>query len=78
LPLDNPYSSQIEAIARDTSNGESLEDYLEASGTTAFLVVHDDQLLYERYFSGYDRTSMHTSFSMARSFASALVGIAID
>ncbi len=78
LPADNPYSSQIAAIARDTSNGESLEDYLEASGTTAFLVVHDDKLLYERYFSGYDRTSMHTSFSMAKSFASALVGIAID
>jgi CubicO group peptidase (beta-lactamase class C family) len=78
LPADNPYSSQIEAIARDTSNGESLEDYLEASGTTAFLVVHDDKLLYERYFSGYERTSMLTSFSMAKSFTSALVGIAID
>jgi CubicO group peptidase (beta-lactamase class C family) len=77
LPADNPYASQIEAIGRDSSNG-SLEDYLEASGTTAFLVIHDDKLLYERYFNGYDETSIHTSFSMAKSFASALVGIAID
>jgi CubicO group peptidase (beta-lactamase class C family) len=77
LPADNPYASQIEAIGRDSSNG-SLERYLQASGTTAFLVVHDDKLLYERYFNGYDQRSLNTSFSMAKSFASALVGIAID
>jgi len=77
LPADNLYASQIEAIARDSSNG-SLERYLEASGTTAFLVVHDDKLLYERYFNGYDQRSVNTSFSMAKSFASALVGLAID
>ena len=31
LPADNRYASQIEAIARDTNNGESLEEYLDAS-----------------------------------------------
>jgi CubicO group peptidase (beta-lactamase class C family) len=77
LPEDNPYASHIEAIARDSSNG-SLEEYLDASGTTAFLVIHDDKLLYERYLDGYDEHSIHTSFSMAKSFASALVGVAID
>jgi CubicO group peptidase (beta-lactamase class C family) len=41
-------------------------------------VVHDDKLLYERYSNGYDEHSIQTSFSMAKSFASALVGIAID
>ncbi len=78
LPADNPYASQIEAIARESGNGESLESFLASSGTTAFLVVHDDEVLYERYFDGYDETSLNTSFSMAKSFASALVGIAID
>jgi CubicO group peptidase (beta-lactamase class C family) len=77
LPADNPYASQIEAVGGDSSNG-SLERYLQASGTTAFLVVHDDKLLYERYFNGYDQRSVNTSFSMAKSFASSLVGIAID
>jgi CubicO group peptidase (beta-lactamase class C family) len=77
LPADNPYASQIEAIASDSSNG-SLEDYLDASGTTAFLVIHNDKLLYERYFNGYDERSVQTSFFMAKSFASALVGIALD
>jgi CubicO group peptidase (beta-lactamase class C family) len=77
LPAENPYGSQIEAIGNRSSNG-SFEDYLDSSGTTAFLVIHHDKLLYEKYFNGYDERSQNTSFSMAKSFASALVGIAID
>jgi CubicO group peptidase (beta-lactamase class C family) len=78
LAAENSYVSQIEAIGHDVNNGGSLESYLKSSGTTAFLVIHDDKLVYERYFDGYDETSIQTSFSMAKSFASALVGIAID
>jgi CubicO group peptidase (beta-lactamase class C family) len=77
LPADNHYASQIEAIGNRSTNG-SLVDYLQSSGTTAFLVIHDDELVYERYFNGYNERSLNTSFSMAKSFASALVGIAID
>lgn len=77
LPADNPYASQIEAIGNRSTNG-SLVNYLESSGTTAFLMLRDDKVLYERYFNGYDERSLNTSFSMAKSFASALVGIAID
>jgi hypothetical protein len=51
LPADNPYTSQIEAIGNRSTNS-SLVDYLDSSGTTAFLVLHDDELLYERYFNG--------------------------
>ena len=78
LPAGTPDASQIEAVARHSGNGENLADYLDASGTTAFLVFHDDKVLYERYFDGYDEASLQTSFSMAKSYASALVGIAID
>jgi CubicO group peptidase (beta-lactamase class C family) len=77
LPADNPYASQVEAIGDRSING-SFEDYLEASGTTAFLVVDDNKVLYEKYFNGYNGRSLNTSFSMAKSLASALVGIAID
>lgn len=55
-----------------------LDAFLAGSGTTAFLVLRDDQLLYERYFGGYGRESVQTSFSTAKSFVSALVGIAIS
>lgn len=77
LPGYNPYASQIETIT-NTYNDGSFGDYLDSSGTTAFLVVRNDKLLYERYFNGYDQSSIHTSFSMAKSFASGLVGIAIE
>jgi CubicO group peptidase (beta-lactamase class C family) len=57
---------------------EPLDEFLTDTGTTAFLVVRDDALLYEGYFNGYDRESTQTSFSVAKSFVSALVGIAIE
>ena len=54
-----------------------LAEFLEDKGTTAFIVIHGDTLLYERYFNGSSREDIQTSFSVAKSFASALVGIAI-
>ncbi len=56
----------------------SLDDLLEATGTTAFLVIKDDVVLYEGYFNGYARDSIVTSFSIAKSITSLLVGMAID
>jgi CubicO group peptidase (beta-lactamase class C family) len=55
-----------------------FEVFLKASNTTSCIVLKDDVLLYEGYFNGYTRDSIVTSFSMAKSFTSALVGIAID
>jgi CubicO group peptidase (beta-lactamase class C family) len=57
---------------------DDLESFLRATETTAFIVVKRDRLIYERYFNGYDHNSTQTSFSVAKSFASALVGIAVD
>jgi len=55
-----------------------LAPLLASTGATAFLVLKGDQLLYEGYFNGASRTSTQTSFSIAKSFDSALIGIAID
>ncbi len=57
--------------------GDDLETFLRSTDTTAFIVVERDRLLYERYFNGHDHDSTQTSFSVAKSFSSALVGIAI-
>lgn len=56
---------------------DRLDEFLAAQDTQAFLVVQDDAILYEKYFGGAARDSMVTSFSVAKSFVSALVGIAI-
>jgi CubicO group peptidase (beta-lactamase class C family) len=56
----------------------SFESFLEIHKTVAFLVVRNDTLIYESYFAGYNDTSVIPSFSVAKAFVSALVGIAID
>ena len=56
----------------------ALDDLLKSTGTHAFIVVRDDKVLYENYFNGYRRDSINESCSLAKSFVSALVGIAID
>lgn len=56
---------------------ETIDQFLERSGTTAFLVIRNDKLLFERYYNGYQHSSICTSFSTAKSFVSALIGIAL-
>jgi CubicO group peptidase (beta-lactamase class C family) len=56
---------------------QDLGAFLQATDTTAFLVIKDDVLLYEGYFNGHRRDATVTSFSVAKSFVSALVGIAM-
>ena len=46
--------------------------------TLAFLVIRNDTILYENYWFGYDQSSVIPSFSIAKSFTAALVGIALD
>lgn len=64
-----------------TQNGQTvtqdLEVFLKQNDTVAFLVIKDDVLLYEGYFNGYNHDATVTSFSIAKSFVSALVGVAI-
>jgi CubicO group peptidase (beta-lactamase class C family) len=55
-----------------------FETFLEMTNTTAFLVLHGDQLLYEGYFNGSSREAIQPSFSAAKSFTSTLIGLAIE
>jgi CubicO group peptidase (beta-lactamase class C family) len=52
--------------------------FLEKTNTTAFIVLHGDQLLYDAYFNGSSRVAIQGSFSAAKSFTSTLIGIAIQ
>lgn len=63
-----------------TSNGAevSLDEFLKSTKTVAFLIIKDDRLLFEKYFDGYDKTSLILTFSMTKSFFSMLIGCAIE
>ena len=56
----------------------AFDEFLRGTGTLGFVVLDDDLLVYERYFGGADRQTRQTSFSVAKSFLSTLIGIAID
>lgn len=42
------------------------------------LIIKDDKLITEEYFGSFNRDELHYSASVSKSFASALLGIAID
>ena len=56
----------------------AFDEFLRGTGTLDVVVVDDDLVVYERYFGGADRQTRQTSFSVAKSFLSTLIGIAID
>lgn len=47
-------------------------------GIHSVLIARGDSLLYERYFNGYNRDSIHDTRSAFKSITSLLAGIAID
>lgn len=54
------------------------EDFLKKNKTVAFLVIQNDTIKYENYFNNYNKSSIVTSFSMAKSMISILIGCAIE
>jgi CubicO group peptidase (beta-lactamase class C family) len=52
-------------------------DFLASVDTTGMLVTRDGQLVFEDYWHGYDATTQAISWSVGKSFVSALMGIAI-
>ncbi len=44
---------------------------------TSFIIEIDGQIVYEHYFRGYTRDDLHKLQSVTKSFASALIGIAV-
>ena len=45
--------------------------------TEGLLIIKNGSIIYERYARGFDETRRHLSWSVAKSFSSALVGIAV-
>jgi len=52
--------------------------YLEDRRIRAFVVVRNDTILYERYLGGYKPSERWSSFSVAKSVTSAVLGLALQ
>lgn len=72
------FSSEIATVNYKNQKDVKLEELLERTKTIAFIVVKNDTIMYEKYFDGYSDSTISYSFSMAKSFLSLLIGIALE
>ena len=69
------------ALGKDYNTSKIPSQYvgdIERMKTIAYLIIKDDSIRHEEYWGGYSDTSHTSSFSMAKTFISILVGIAIE
>lgn len=71
--MDDP--SQVPLILG--SEGD-LDQFLNDSGTTSFLIVRDGVLVHEWYAEDRDPEALHNSFSASKSIMSTTIGMAIE
>ncbi|TDF42393.1 class C beta-lactamase-related serine hydrolase [Alteromonadaceae bacterium M269] len=56
---------------------ENLEAFLQQTRTTAFLVLKDDDIVFEDYYLGTSPDDLRISWSVSKSYLSAIFGIAV-
>ncbi len=71
-------SLMIPADIKLASDANTFDQLLEKSHSVSFLIIRNDSILYEKYFKRYSSSSELPSFSVSKSFVSALIGIAIE
>ena len=79
-PFSFPKRENIKIPAEFTHEGSVYEstNYLDSSYTQGLLVLQDNTLIYENYWRGQRADMRHISWSVAKSYISALFGIAIE
>ena len=69
-------------MLNDCSDGRPtylpLEDFSPSHHLRSFIVIQNDSIKYEYYGQNTNKNSLHPSYSLAKSFISALIGVAID
>lgn len=57
---------------------DSVETYFTELQSVAYVVIQNQELVFEKYWDGYSDSALSNSFSAAKSIVSLLVGAAID
>jgi len=55
-----------------------LDQFLTDTRTSAFIIIRNDTVLFEKYYHGHTRSTLSKTFSISKNVMSALIGIAID
>ena len=81
---DNPYifpkNIPISLPENFSYEGQSFNTnaYLDSTGTQGLMILQNDSLVFEDYYKGQTETTRHISWSVSKSFISALFGIAMQ
>ena len=57
---------------------KNTEEFLQYINNSGFVVLHNDSIVYEHYRLGHTPETQHISWSVSKSFVSALFGIAVN
>jgi len=57
---------------------KTIEKLIDKTGTLSFLIIRNDTIIYEKYYSDKTQEQIFPSFSVSKSYISSLIGIAID
>ncbi len=74
----SPQPWQHSPLAASNKFSPQVSKYLEELETVALLIIKEDTIRYEKYWESYSETSLSNSFSMAKSYVSALIGVALQ
>jgi CubicO group peptidase (beta-lactamase class C family) len=72
-----PTGAPMSAVANGTPGAERLDKFMADNKTAGLLVLQDGKVRLERYALGHTAESRWTSFSVAKSLSSVLVGAAL-
>lgn len=81
-PSANPYSyvegKKLRIPPVFLFNGKNMrsDDFMVDTKTTGLLIIQNDTIVFEEYYHGNTPTTKNISWSMSKSFISALIGIA--
>jgi CubicO group peptidase (beta-lactamase class C family) len=75
---DDPKSWETHENISEFSIPQTQRAYIENLGTTSLLIIHNRKIIYEEYWDDHNESTVSNSFSIAKSYVSILVGIAID
>ena len=80
VPGETWVTATMEQVGLDAEKFQKVVDYAfeEGQNTQGLVVVRHGSIVFERYAEGSNKDSIATSWSTAKSFTSALAGIAID
>ena len=74
----NPKDWILHTNYNNYKEDSSFEEFNSEMETSAFLIIENDSLLVEKYYDGYDDSSMTNSFSMSKTILSLILGKAIE